>query len=87
MNYKICWKQHSDFCEQIIKEINTVRHKPCAFAPYIQQYIDNFDDDCIFVSHVADDGKTEEEVGVQLEEGKKVVSISLLFTFLFAMKN
>lgn len=74
MDYKICWKQNADFCQQIIDEINTVRHKPCAFAPDLQQYIDDFEDNCIFVSHIAEDGKTEEEVGIEQEEGKQVVS-------------
>lgn len=74
MNYKICWKKNADFCDQIIQEINTVRHKPCAFAPYLQEYIDNFEDGCIFITHIADDGESHEEVGVELEEGKKVVS-------------
>lgn len=74
MNYKICWKKNADFCDQIIKEINTVRHKPCAFAPYLQEYIDNFEDGCIFVTHETDDGEGTEEVGVIIEEGKKVVS-------------
>lgn len=74
MNYKICWKKNADFCDQIIEEINTVRHKPCAFAPDLQQYIDNYEDGCIILTHLSDDGVTEEEVGIELEEGKKIVS-------------
>lgn len=74
MEYKNSWKKHSAFCDEIIQEINRVRQNPCSYAPYLQQYIDNFDDGCIFVTHVEEDGEGHEEVGIQLEEGKKVVS-------------
>lgn len=78
-NFKICWKDYADFCDQIIQEINTVRHTPNAFAPDLQKYIDEFDDGCYYVQHSTQDGKGTEECGIVLEEDKKVVSVMLSY--------
>jgi len=55
-----------------------MRHKPMLYAPYIQKFIDNYEDECIIIKHIGDDGD-EEEVGIQLDEGKKCVSITYIF--------
>ena len=37
--YENYWKKEIGFCEQIVEEINKVRHSPCEYIPYIEEYI------------------------------------------------
>lgn len=81
MNYQICWKKHVEYCNEVIEELNKMRQKPMKYAPYIQNFIDNYEDECIIIRHVDETGD-EEEVGIQLDEGKKCVSITSIFKYI-----
>ena len=46
--------------------MNNIRKSPKNYVKYIDDYIKNFEDGCLYIP--------DSEVGIELEEGKKVVS-------------
>lgn len=48
--------------------MNNIRKSPKNYVKYIDDYIKDFEDGCLYLP--------DSEVGIELEEGQKVVSIS-----------
>jgi hypothetical protein len=66
MDYASCWHQHQDFCKEIVQQINLIRRNPRSFVPYLNIYIESFEDNCLFIP--------DAEFGIELEDGLDNVS-------------
>ena len=68
MDYQNTWKktENTNFCDEIVKEINILRKNPKVYLELLEKYIKGFEDDCIFFG--------DSNIGTLLEEGKSVVS-------------
>ena len=66
MDFDSCWQKHQGLCQEIIDEINKIRKSPKSFVQYVDAYIENTEDGCLFIP--------DSEMGVELEEGLEIVS-------------
>ena len=73
MNYSIKYIKYKEFCTEIVNLINSLRDKPSLFVPFIQEYIQNFEDGCITIEMYVSQNEVQ-EIQVELEEGLRIVS-------------